>query len=238
METRRRAVDENRMMPASEKSPFAAIDKHAHVDYTMLVIHYLTVLGSESSWGRARRPEVDAGGNIMRLAWLTVVVLSLPIFAAADTLVYIGETTNIASEGDATHWDYKYRIDDWHSANTSVWGIVCPVFVPDVDITSPGNWTGTWYASITDEGLNDIQGMSGIVWKYTGNPTSGPSGTFTFKTAEPDSPIKQPYDGSSWGPNLTEYSASPEPGSFALIGLVLCGVVLLRRRTTLGRIDA
>lgn len=177
----------------------------------------------------------------LRTALVTLLVLSsLLVYSAAycDSLEYLGDLrnrddyqsslSNLTWDGEL--WDYVYQINDWNSINTPAWAIVA---TPDIVAHwEPAGWTYTWYNHIGTYGstkIDELDGMSGIVWSYSGEPGTG-APVFHFQSRT--GPAIVPYDGDGWSGQSTISNAAPEPASFALTALTLAGIAGWRRRRT------
>jgi hypothetical protein len=163
----------------------------------------------------------------MRLIALAGLLLALPLAARAETLTYVGETTNHNSYWVNSRWDYVYQLHGLTSTSTlRQWGIVCPV--RPVNIFASNGWTSAWYGSIPSSlpQVSALWGKPGVVWQRTTSTTN----TLHFQTTLLNRPVVQLYDGGGLPDGDTAYSANPEPESLLLLGLAIPAAPLLRRR--------
>lgn len=174
---------------------------------------------------------------------IILVLLSVPIVAAADTLVYDGEgqpSSPLIDDYAGTNfddglWDAVYHIESFNNnmfGGTSIWGVRTPD--EPVDMYQCDGWTGYWTSSLAGLDatyLPDLSGEPAAVWKWSGLPPTDAS-YFHYQSGIPTKyqQVYNGYEDPGWnGTGWTTYS-TPEPASAALLGLCFVGIGIWRKR--------
>ncbi len=129
----------------------------------------------------------------------------------STSLTYIGNATPFLTAGGAGYFNGGTTVLTGHAPGSTVW-----LQVVAWDATLKGTTTGaTWANALADDpaGSKDVWGMSKPFSVVPADPNSSPPGTPT------------PLVG------LTSFTLSvPEPSTFALAGLGMAAMLVLRRR--------
>lgn len=179
--------------------------------------------------------------------------------ANGNNLLEVGETVTFTVTMAKANWgvhDYdalKVWIDQT-PYNPSTSALYTQNFVWDFDPDDSNMWSDTWYGrdvsykpwtggtksfsfsyTFADAGVYDLTAsvmcsadLSGLVGWADGNPTAADWNAWTRTVHGPNG--SQVYQGETEKYKLTVYTPVPEPGTLALMGLGLLGVLYFRRK--------